>query len=162
MCTDNKVAEPERVRLVQQTCDNLTFSGTIQPSLWNRHYCEWPLQDKPLYIEILIDHDSTISVFRYTFLISIYTHNGNHVCFSLVMMQNILPILLAKSRSQTPSCSEELRSIKEKKIQPKKFQNKLIENLTLFSSKETEKDNFKLQICHPSVSQLRSDLNDQC
>ena len=97
------------------------------------------------------------------------THSSFHsvrttatMFFSLVMMQNILPILLAKSRSQTPSCSEELRSIKEKKIQPKKFQNKLIENLTLFSSKETEKDNFKLQICHPSVSQLRSDLNDQC
>lgn len=139
MCTDNKVAEPERVRLVQQTCDNLTFSGTIQPSLWNRHYCEWPLQDKPLYIEILIDHDSTISVFRNTFLISIYTHNGNHVCFSLVMMQNILPILLAKSRSQTPSCSEELRSIKEKKYNPKKFKTSRLKILLYFPQRKQKR-----------------------
>lgn len=139
MCTDNKVAEPERVRLVQQTCDNLTFSGTIQPSLWNRHYCEWPLQDKPLYIEILIDHDSTISVFRNTFLISIYTHNGNHVCFSLVMMQNILPILLAKSRSQTPSCSEELRSIKEKKFNPKKFKTSWLKILLYFPQRKQKR-----------------------
>ena len=139
MCTDNKVAEPERVRLVQQTCDNLTFSGTIQPSLWNRHYCEWPLQDKPLYIEILIDHDSTISVFRNTFLISIYTHNGNHVCFSLVMMQNILPILLAKSRSQTPSCSEELRSIKEKKYNQKNFKTSWLKILLYFPQRKQKR-----------------------